>query len=250
MQSIKILGISIDMVDMKQAVSNVANALKLDKKYFIVTPNSEIVVSANKDNELLRIIESADMVVPDGIGLVIASKILKKPLKERVTGIDLMDNLLKYASENNYTVYFLGGKHGIALDAGENIKKKYPAINIVGTHHGYFKGLHTGEVNNPDEKAVIEHINKVKPDLLFVALGAPKQEKFISGNMDKINAKIFMGVGGSLDVYSGKVSRAPEIYQKLGMEWIYRAIKEPWRIKRLGSIPVFVFKVLISLRGK
>ncbi|WP_417203558.1 WecB/TagA/CpsF family glycosyltransferase [Acetoanaerobium sticklandii] len=246
MQRMTILGVSIDRVDMKEAVSRVAEALKLNKKFFIVTPNSEIVVNANKDKTLFEIIKSADMVVPDGIGLVLASKIMKTPLKERVTGIDLMDNLLKFSSENGYSVYFIGGKEGIAQDAAENIKIKYPNITIAGTHHGYFKGEHTGNVNHPDEKEVINHINNANPDLVFVALGAPKQEKFISYNLNKLNAKVFMGVGGSLDVYAGTVKRAPEIYQKLGLEWAYRAIKEPWRIKRLGAIPVFALKVLIK----
>ena len=250
MQSMKILGVSINRVDMKQAVSNVAEALRLNKKFFIVTPNSEIIISANKDEELFKIIESADMVVPDGIGIVIASKILKNQLKERVTGIDLMDNLLRYASESNYSIYLLGGKHGVALDAAENIKLKYPGIIIAGTHHGYFKGVHTGDKNHHEEREVLEHLNKANPDLVFVALGAPKQEKFISGNIKNINAKVFMGVGGSLDVYSGIVKRAPEIYQKMGLEWLYRTVKEPWRIKRLGAIPVFAFKVLISRREK
>ena len=122
MQRMTILGVSIDRVDMKEAVSRVAEALKLNKKFFIVTPNSEIVVNANKDKALFEIIKSADMVVPDGIGLVLASKIMKTPLKERVTGIDLMDNLLKFSSENGYSVYLIGGKEGIAQDAAENIK--------------------------------------------------------------------------------------------------------------------------------
>ena len=124
MQRMTILGVSIDRVDMKEAVSRVAEALKLNKKFFIVTPNSEIVVNANKDKALFEINKTADMVVPDGIGQVLASKIMKTPLKERVTGIDLMDNLLKFSSENGYSVYLIGGKEGIAQDAAENIKIK------------------------------------------------------------------------------------------------------------------------------
>ncbi len=246
MQKLTILGVSIDRVDMKEAISRVADALKFAKKFFIVTPNSEIVVTANKDEDLFEIIKSADMVVPDGIGLVLASRIMKKPLKERVTGIDLMDNLLKFSAENGYRVYLIGGKEKIASTAAKNIKIKYPDIIIAGTHHGYFKGAHTGNTDHQEEKEVINHINETNPDLVFVALGAPKQEKFISYNLNNINAKVFMGVGGSLDVYAGTVKRAPEIYQKMGLEWAYRAVKEPWRIKRLGAIPVFVMKVLVK----
>lgn len=246
MDKIKILGVSIDRVTMDEAVEKAVDSISKEKKYFIVTPNSEIVFHANKDKNLYDVIKKADMVVPDGIGLVIGSKIVKKPLSERVTGIDLMENLLKYANETKKSIYLIGGKEGVAQEAGIKIKEKYNNIKIAGTHHGYFKGVHTGNPGHREEILAIEHLNTANPDMVFVALGAPKQEFFIDANIDKMNGKIFMGVGGSLDVYSGNVNRAPQIYQKLGLEWLYRLIQEPWRFKRMSALPLFLFYVLVK----
>lgn len=246
MDKIKILGVPIDRVTMREAVARTVEALSNDKKFFIVTPNSEIVFHANKDKKLHTIIEKADMVVPDGIGLVIGSKIVGKPLKERVTGIDLMENLLKYADEAGKSIYLIGGKEGVAQEAGFNIKEKYKNLKIAGTHHGYFKGSHTGHPNSKEETLAIEHLNAANPDIVFVALGAPRQEFFIDANIEKMKGKVFMGVGGSLDVYSGKVNRAPKIYQNLGLEWLYRLIQEPWRFKRMSALPLFLIYVLLK----
>lgn len=246
MQKIQILGVPIDRVDMKEAVKRATDAIEHNQKYFIVTPNSEIVVEANKNKELLNIIKSADLVVPDGIGLVIGSKIIGQPLSERVTGIDLMEQLLIYANQNSKSIYLIGAKEGIAFDAAINIKKKYPNIIIAGTHHGYFSGIHTDKPGHKEEEEVIEHIIKADADMVFVALGALKQEKFISAYLQRLSGRLFMGVGGSLDVYSGIVQRAPQIYQNLGIEWLYRLIKEPFRIKRMMSLPVFLINVIIK----
>ena len=246
MEKIQILGVPIDNVDMKEAVKRAPDAIEAHRKYFIVTPNSEIVVEANNNEELLNIIKDADLVVPDGIGLVIGSKIIGKPLSERVTGIDLMEQLLIYANKNFKSVYLIGGKEGIAFDAGINIKRKYPNIKIAGTHHGYFSGIHTGKPGHSEEEEVIEHIINADADMVFVALGALKQERFINTYIHRLSGRLFMGVGGSLDVYSGTVKRAPAIYQKLGIEWLYRLIKEPFRIQRMMSLPVFLINVLIK----
>lgn len=246
MEKIRILGIDIDKVDMKNAVQRCTQAIENNQKYFVVTPNAEIVVNAGQNKALYDIIKKADMVVPDGIGLVIGSKILRNPLKERVTGIDLMDNLLKYCNDNGKSIFLLGAKDGIAQKACENIKIKYKDIKIAGYHHGYYKGIHTGAKGNDEEKAVIQEINSAKPDILFVAFGSPKQEFFIDAYKDILNSKVFVGVGGSFDVYSGTVQRAPMFYQKHGLEWLYRVIKEPQRITRLGALPLFAVRVLFK----
>lgn len=242
----RILGVRIDHVDMKGAVKRATENINPKKPFVIVTPNSEIVVKANQEKALLDFIEEAGMVVPDGIGLVIGSKLVNQPLKERVTGIDLMVELVKYASLNEKSVYFIGGKPGFAEQAAEKLKEQFPGLNVVGTHHGYFKGLHTGAKGHSEEMAVIEDIKSKKPDMLFVAFGAPKQEYFIDAYKDVLGAGLLMGVGGSLDVISGNVKRAPEVYQKMGLEWAYRLAKEPWRIKRAGALPVFALNVLIK----
>lgn len=242
----RILGVRIDHVDMKGALKKATENINPLKPFVIVTPNSEIVVKANQEKELLKFIENAGMVVPDGIGLVIGSKLVKQPLKERVTGIDLMVGLVKYASLNKKSVYFLGGKPGFADQAADKLKEQFPGLEVAGTHHGYFKGIHTGAKGHAEEVSVIEDIKSKKPDMVFVAFGAPKQEYFIDAYKDVLGAGLLMGVGGSLDVISGNVKRAPQIYQKMGMEWAYRLAKEPWRIKRAGALPVFALNVLIK----
>lgn len=244
MEKIKILGVPIDRVDMKEAVRRSILALEEKRKMFIMTPNSEIVMAANRDAKLLDVIGKADMTVPDGIGLLIASKIIRTPFLERVAGIDLMDNLLHYADEHHKSVFLLGGKPRVAEKAAEKIAEKYPGLRIAGHHHGYFKGMHTGAEGHPEEQRVLSLINEVKPDMLFVALGAPKQEYFIERYGKQLDARLFMGVGGSLDVYSGSVKRAPQIYQKLGLEWFYRGVKEPWRFKRMSVLPLFLLQVI------
>lgn len=246
MGKIRILGVDIDKVDMAEATKRCSDAIEQNKKYFVVTPNAEIVVNAGENKALYDIIQKADMVVPDGMGVVMASKILKQPLNQRVTGVDLMERLLKYCNENGKSIFLLGAKDGIAKKAAENIKEKYPNVVIAGTHHGYYKGIHSGSKGHDEEKNVINQINEAKPDILFVAFGSPKQEFFIDSYKDIIDSKVFIGVGGSLDVYSGTVDRAPEFYQKHGLEWLYRLAKEPSRIGRMSALPLFVIRVLLK----
>lgn len=246
MEKIKILGIEIDRVDMKLALEESIKKIEKKEKFFVVTPNPEIILNAGKDDELFNLINSADMLIPDGIGVVIASKIVGNPLKERVTGIDLMLEIMDYASKNNKKVFLLGGKEGVAEKAKENLEKKYKNLDIVGTHHGYYKGLHSGYIDHEEEKSIVEDINSLSPDILFVCMGSPSQEYFISKYINDINASFFMGAGGSLDVISGNVKRAPEFYQKHGLEWLYRLIKEPSRIGRMMKLPIFALKVLFK----
>lgn len=243
-EKIDILGLSICRVNMKDSMNFVKKAIEKKQKSIIFTPNSEIVMVAEKDKEFKNILNNADLLVPDGIGLVLASKYLKQELHERVTGIDLMEEMLKYANEEKKSIYILGAKDGVAKKACENIKLKYNNIDIKGCYHGYFKGFHIGMKGHIEEELVLKEINEKKPDILFVAFGAPKQEKWINEFKDEIDANIFIGVGGSIDVYAGTVKRAPKIYQKLCIEWLYRVIKEPFRIKRIMLLPLFILKVL------
>lgn len=244
MSKFNVLGVNVDRVDMKEALSIVKGFLKDGGKHKVFTPNSEIVMNALEDDKLMKALNSCDLVIPDGIGLVLASKILKKPLVERVTGIDLMEEILKYANEEEKSIFIVGGKPGVSQMACDNISKKYSGIKIAGNHNGYFKGNHTGNPGHEEELKVIDLINESKPDILFVAFGAPKQEFWIEENIDRIDSKVFMGVGGSVDVYADVVKRAPVIYQKLCLEWFYRLVKEPWRYKRMMKLPLFVIEVL------
>ncbi|MDP9751284.1 WecB/TagA/CpsF family glycosyltransferase [Thermoanaerobacter pentosaceus] len=240
MERLDIFGVPIDRVTMIQAVEILKNFLQEDRLHIVATPNAEIVMMAQKDKEYMEILNNTDLNVPDGSGIVFASKVFKKPLTERVAGFDLMLEFIKDISSKGVKIYLLGAACQVAEQARANLEKLYPGVKIVGTHHGYF--------TEEEENKIIEEINNKGAEVLFVALGAPKQEKWIYKNKDKLKVKIAMGVGGSFDVIAGKVKRAPYIYRKLGLEWLYRLIKEPWRYKRMMALPKFAIKVLLHKR--
>ncbi len=246
MESINIFGVRIDNISMDDAVKVLEDYLKGDRLNTIYTPNTEIVMKAKEDENIRGIINSGDLVTPDGIGLIYGSRIRKKPLKERVTGFDLSINLLEMANENGYSLFLLGGKDGVAKKAGENIKKDYPNIRIVGYHHGYFEGSHRGVYDSQEERTIIHSINKVEPDIIFVGLGFPGQEIWIYNNRDRLRSKVIIGNGGTLDILAGNMKRAPEIFQRLGLEWFYRLLREPSRIKRQIALPKFILSVLFT----
>ncbi len=246
---VKILGINIDKITLKEAVQRVKDFLNdfdYKKPKVIFTPNTEVVMIARNNDKLKEIINQADIIVPDGIGLVHASRVKKNKLPERVTGFELSLKLLEVANENRCSLFVLGGQEGTAKKAAENITKKYPHLKIAGYHHGYFKGTHIGQEGHQEELNVLEKINESKTDILFVGFGVPKQELWINQNKDKLNCKIIIGNGGTIDILAGKLKRAPKIFQKLGIEWFYRLIREPKRIKRQLVLPLFVLLVLFS----
>ncbi|NNG67475.1 WecB/TagA/CpsF family glycosyltransferase [Caldanaerobacter subterraneus] len=238
MDKLYIFGVPIHRVTMIEAVEILKGYLKEDRIHIVATPNAEIIMMAQKDEEYKKILNETDLNVPDGSGVVFASKVFNKPLKERVAGFDLMMEFVKWASHKDVSIYLLGAKPEVVEKAQSNLKNLYPSLKIVGFYHGYF--------NEKEEENIIEDINKRAAQVLFVALGAPKQEKWIYKNKEKLKVKIAMGVGGSFDVIAGKAKRAPEIYRKLGLEWLYRLIQEPWRYKRMSALPKFAFKVLLS----
>ncbi len=229
---VNILGVKVNKITMEQAVKK-AETFFDGKAHKIFTPNPEIVLECKKDRELKDIINSADLVLPDGIGVVIASKIVGNPVPERVGGFDFLCELLK----TDYSFYFFGGKPGVAEKAMENMRRQ--GVNVVGCHHGYFK----------DDEEIIADITDKNPDVLVVCLGAPKQEKWIEKNFERLNVPMSIGAGGSLDVLAGTVERAPVICQKLCIEWLYRAIKEPKkRLPRIMKLPLFVIDVILNGR--
>lgn len=236
-----ILDVPVDFVDKNEAMDIFQGLMKTEECSLIVTPNSEIVVNASKNKKLQQLISQADLIIPDGIGLVYASKIIGKPLKERVTGIDFLESIIAYLEKTDQSIFFLGSKpaneerKSVAELASEKIKEKYPGLKVAGTHHGYFK--------EPDEEAIVKEINGSGADFLCVALGSPKQETFIDNHKASLNVKAAIGVGGSLDVWAGTLKRAPEFYQKNGLEWLYRFVQEPARYKRMAVLPVFMLRV-------
>lgn len=234
--TVEIVGIQVDNVSFEEAERAVESFLDSERLNMIFTPNSEILVDAVKDMELERVLNDAQLVIPDGIGVVIASKFYGTPLKERVTGLHLSEKILELAAARGNSVFLLGTTQESLEDAVAKLKEKHPAIKIAGVRNGYF--------TLEEEEQVIEEINNSQADVLIVGLGAPKQEKFIYKYKDSLKVKIAIGVGGVIDVISGRKQRAPEFYQKAGLEWLYTAIKQPSRIKRLPKLPKFV---LLSL---
>lgn len=246
MEKISIFGVNIYNTTLKDTVDFLKESLKGDKLIKIYTPNTEIVMAAKDDEDLRELLNRGDLVIPDGIGLIYGAKIQGKPLKERVTGSDTSMKLLEVANENGYSLYLLGGKDGVAKQAAENISEKYPNIKIAGYHHGFFKGSHLGIKDSDEELKIVEDINEKNPDIIFVGLGFPKQEMWIDGNGHRLNAKVIIGNGGVMDILAGNAKRAPEIYQKLGLEWLYRLMQDPSRIKRQLVLPKFMLTVIFN----
>jgi N-acetylglucosaminyldiphosphoundecaprenol N-acetyl-beta-D-mannosaminyltransferase len=235
LQKICIRGISFDNVNMSEALALAEVALAGENASAVFTPNAEIAQLAAEDPEIKKILNRADILLPDGAGVVLASKILKTPLKEKVAGVDFGENILALAAKKAHSVYFLGGKPTVAEAAAANMKQKFPSLSVVGTHDGYF------EKHGTENAAVIEAINASGAEILFVCLGAPAQEKWIDENRKSLtHAKLIMGLGGSLDVYAGIVKRAPKIFIKMRLEWFYRLLKEPRRIGRMMKLPKYV----------
>ncbi|MCL2409242.1 MAG: WecB/TagA/CpsF family glycosyltransferase [Oscillospiraceae bacterium] len=236
-----VLGVKFDSLTMQQAVSHACEIMDSGEKAYIVTPNPEIVWMCRKDENLRRIVNAAGLVLPDGIGVIIAARILKTPIREKVTGVEFAELLFAKMAESGKSIYLLGAKPGVAEEAGRRLAEKYPGLVISGTSDGYFK----------DDAAIIEKINAVSPDFLAVCLGAPKQEFWMAENLDKLDVNLMGGFGGSLDIYAGVTNRPPRWIQRLQLEWLYRLIKQPRRIVRMIKLPLFLFCVIWRrMRGK
>jgi N-acetylglucosaminyldiphosphoundecaprenol N-acetyl-beta-D-mannosaminyltransferase len=233
--SVNILGVKVDDVDLAHAVEIAAEMVHSDGFSFIFTPNPEIIMSAQKDVNFRNILNSATMCVADGVGVVMASKFLKTPLPERVSGFDLVCNLLDKIKESGTKIFLLGAKPGVAERAKANIEKSYPDIVVSGFNNGYF--------GKNDEKLILQKINNSEAQLLLTCLGSPKQERWIYKNRNNLNVNLAIGLGGVLDVFAGNVKRAPNLMIKLNLEWLYRAVSDPKRLKRIVAIPKFMYNV-------
>ena len=231
---IDVLGVGFDSLTMDEAVQRGMALMAEKKAAWVVTPNPEIVMLAREDHALLSAVEGAALVLPDGVGVVKGARILGTPLKEKIPGIDFATNLMAKMAENGQKLFLLGAKPGIAETAADELKLRFPGLVICGTNDGYFQ----------DDAPVIEKINAAEPDLLLVCLGAPKQELWMQQNAPQLHVGLMAGLGGSLDVFAGVTERAPEAWQKLGLEWLYRLLKEPSRAKRMSNLPKFGFAVI------
>ena len=231
-----ILGLQFDNVTMDEALALGERFLDGDRAAVVVTPNAEIAYDAAKDGAFCALLNRADLMLPDGAGVVLAAKLRKTPLKEKVAGIDFARNMLSIFARRGTKLYLLGSKPGVAEQAAEKMKELAPGLVICGTADGYFK----------DEGPVIDKINEAGAEALFVCLGAPKQERFMFEHRGELKTvRLMAGLGGSLDIWSGQLNRAPAFYIDHGLEWLYRMIQEPKRLKRLPALPVFLIKAAI-----
>ena len=235
MNTASILGVQFHAVTKQQAVELAMSKIRSRQKGYVVTPNPEIVDLCRHDEKFMGVVNHATLVLPDGIGIIYAAKILGEKLHGKVAGIEFAESLVAAMAKENMRLYLLGAKPGVAEKAGANLCAKYPGLVLAGTHDGYFS----------DPQEVVDIINAAGgADVVFVCLGAPKQEKFIADNMDDIHSTLFCGLGGSLDVFAGVAKRAPDIFIKLGLEWFYRLLKQPSRIGRMMKLPKFLLIVI------
>lgn len=235
-ERIYILGSLVDKVDAKGALAKIKEFIAHGSPHHVITANAEIIYGGLRDKRLSRTLNKANLVTADGSGVVWASRQLNNPLPERVTGIDLLHGICAKAQETGWKLYFLGAAPGVAEKAVLKILEMYPGCHIVGYENGYY--------SQEEEKGVIENIKREEPDILFVALGAPKQEFWIREHLQELNVPVCIGVGGAFDVLAGNVERAPLWMQQKGLEWLFRLYKEPRRWRRMLALPKFVLAVL------
>ncbi len=224
------MGVGFDDLTLEEAVAAGEKLAQGPGFSYVVTPNPEIVDLARADAGYRDLLNGAGLVLPDGIGVVYAAKLLGRPLKGRVPGIDFATGLLDRLAKNGGKLFLLGAKPGVAEQAAARLKAAHPGLVICGTNDGYFK----------DSAPVVEKIKEAAADVVFVCLGAPKQEKWMAQYGPETGAHLMAGLGGALDVYAGNVKRAPVLWQKLGMEWAYRLIRQPSRIGRMAKLPLFL----------
>lgn len=228
-----ILGVQVNTENYDELIPKVFRNIEDKKKSLVVAINPEKLMKAKEDPGLKALLNRAEFQIPDGIGVIIASKLKNGSISSRITGIDMMDRIVREAARTGRAVFLYGAKPGVADKAAQQLKQTYPNLIVAGTQDGY----------ESDTSKVLETINKAKPDILFVAMGSPKQEQWIEQHRDNLHPTLYQGVGGSFDVLAGNVKRAPAAFQKMGAEWLYRLLKEPSRLKRQMNLPKFLFEV-------
>ena len=237
---IDVMGLKFDSMTMDEALSRAEALLRGDKAAYVVTPNAEIAYEALHDGQLREMLNGADLRLPDGAGVVLASKLLRTPVKQKVAGVDFAAGLLGILERNGQSLYLLGGKTGIGELAAQKMLEAHPQLRIAGIADGYFQ----------DEAPVIAKINASGADALFVCLGAPKQERFMVQHQQELHVHLMAGLGGSLDAFAGTVQRAPAWMIRLNLEWLYRLIREPKRFRRMLRLPKYLWAVMLKrIRG-
>ena len=235
----EIMGVGFDDLTLDEAAQRAAGMIDEGGFHYVVTPNPELVDRARREEPFRQALNGADLVLPDGIGVVYAARLLGRRLKGRCPGIDFAGKLMEHMARTGLRLYLLGAKPGVAEAAAARLEIRYPGLTICGTHDGYFQ----------EDAPVVEEIRRAGADVVFVCLGAPKQEYWMVKNGPATGARLMAGLGGSLDVFAGVVERAPEYWQRLGLEWLYRLTREPKRIGRMARLPLFLVSA-VGERGK
>jgi N-acetylglucosaminyldiphosphoundecaprenol N-acetyl-beta-D-mannosaminyltransferase len=242
-EDVEAFGVRISPVTMTDAMEKIEAMIRSKTPHHVVTSDANAILRAQEDAEYAGILQRAALITPDGYGVMWGARLLNLPIYERVTGVDMVTGICERAAKNGYRIFILGSEEGIASTAAQKLTERYPGLQVVGTHHGMI--LRDEEV----KKRALQMVKEANVDVLFVAMGIPLQEKFIAQHMAELNVPVSLGVGGSFDVYSEKLKRAPEYIQRAGLEWLYRVWQEPWRWKRMGYVPRFMIFALKEWLG-
>ena len=234
---VNILGIRVDAITMTEALNRVETFIRERQTRLVATANAEMVMLAQEDKLLSGILNSADLVLADGAGVVWAAKRLGEGVPERVAGFDLTQELLARAAISGYRIFWLGAAPGIAETAAQKASQHYPGLITVGIHDGYFA---------PEDRTITQMVQEARPDILLCALGVPKQEKWLREHLAQLQVPVSIGIGGTFDVMAGKVKRAPVWMQRAGLEWSYRLVRQPSRLVRMLALPKFALRVLLA----
>jgi N-acetylglucosaminyldiphosphoundecaprenol N-acetyl-beta-D-mannosaminyltransferase len=238
---VTILGVRVDNVTCEEALTLMTEYVSSGEAHQVVTVNAEFIMAARADAHFAQILRVAHLTLPDGQGLVWAARILGTPLKERVTGVDTLIRMAALAAEKGYRIYLLGAADGVAQAAAGQLRHRFPNLLVVGTY--------PGSPAPESEQEILNLVWEARPDILFVAYGAPQQEKWIHRNLTRLGVPVAMGVGGAFDFISGRARRAPQWLQRLGLEWLHRLFCEPWRWRRMLALPRFGWLVVRSRLG-
>ncbi|MSQ15397.1 MAG: glycosyltransferase [Dehalococcoidia bacterium] len=235
----RILGVRVDNLSLEEALNRIKGLILNANGGHVVTVNPEFVIQARSHQKFMDVLNGADLALADGVGITFAARLLGEPLKARLPGVDMLLELTAAAAKNRHSIFLLGGVPGVADKAAGVLGSLYPGLKIA--------GVYSGSPDGGEEDAIIEMVSRASPNLLFVAYGAPGQDLWIHRNLDRLRPAVAMGVGGSFDYISGRAKRAPEWMRQLGLEWLFRLVRQPWRWKRMLRLPVFAYLILISL---
>lgn len=234
--SLFVLGVRVDAVTFDQALARIEDFIASGRPHQVVTVNPEFVMAAQTNTRFRRIINTSSLALPDGAGVWWASRRLGRPLPDRIPGVDLVERLAALSAARGYRLYFLGAMPGVADRAVEVLRVRYPGMVVAGTH--------VGSPRPEDERAILDQVWAARPDILFVAYGAPAQDRWIARNLDRLGVPVCIGVGGSFDYIAGVHPRAPHWLRRLGLEWLHRLVTQPWRWRRMLALPRFAWRVL------